>query len=189
MGGERTGKGKLVYLYLACLILLMVAGCAALQGERKAAVHIPEKERQESVKGEAPDGEKEESVEEGRKGEEKRPESRLKTASAHLLRSKRFLSQGEFDLSMKEAKKSLSLAGKSPPGDEALFTMGLLFIHYNNPKKEFRKSKELFERLVKEYPQSPLAEQARTWVDVLQVIEKSKQVDLEIEEIKKEMSR
>ncbi|MFO0752203.1 MAG: hypothetical protein U0411_02620 [Thermodesulfovibrionales bacterium] len=190
MGGERTGGRQLVYLYLACLMLFLAAGCAALQGDKKTEVPLPDKGRQESVKTDVPGEEKEEGAGEGRKEEEKKQqESRLKPASVHLLRSKRFLSQGDLDLSQKEAKKALSLAGKGSPGDEALFTMALLAIHYKNPKKEYAKAKDLFERLAKEYPQSPLAEQAKTWAEVLKVIEGSKQVDLEIEKMKKEMSR
>ncbi|MCC6346583.1 MAG: hypothetical protein IT388_05285 [Nitrospirales bacterium] len=196
MGGERTGERQLVYLYLACLILLLTAGCAVLQGEKRTALHSPEKGRQESARAEVSEEEREareereESTgEEGRKDEEKKQENRLKTVSAHLLRSKRFLAQGELDLSLKEARKALTLAGKGSPGDEALFTMGLLAIHYKNPKKEYGKAKDLFERLAKEYPQSPLAEQAKTWAEVLKVIEGSKQVDIEVEAIKKELSR
>jgi hypothetical protein len=43
--------------------------------------------------------------------------------------------------------------------------------------------------LIEGYPKSPLVQQAKIWVGVLQVIEKSKQVDIEIEEMKKELSK
>jgi hypothetical protein len=43
--------------------------------------------------------------------------------------------------------------------------------------------------LIDRDPQSPLVEQAKIWIGVLNVIEKSKQVDIEIEEMKKELSR
>jgi hypothetical protein len=43
--------------------------------------------------------------------------------------------------------------------------------------------------LIDTFPQSELADQARVWVNVLQTIEKTKQVDIEIEEKKKELTR
>ncbi len=69
--------------------------------------------------------------------------------------------------------------------DEALFDLGLLYVHYANPKKDFQKALGCFTRLVKEYPRSHLVEEARIWASVLESMEKSKRVDIEIEEMKK----
>ncbi len=44
-------------------------------------------------------------------------------------------------------------------------------------------------RVEREFPHSPLIEEARIWVSVLQAFEKAKQVDIEIEEKKKEMGK
>jgi hypothetical protein len=44
-------------------------------------------------------------------------------------------------------------------------------------------------RVDKEFPGSPFVEEAKIWVSVLQVFEKSKQVDLDIEEKKKELGK
>lgn len=71
----------------------------------------------------------------------------------------------------------------------ALYNMGLIYVHYKNPNKKYEKAKAVFERVVKEYQDSPLAEEAKIWAGVLQVIEKFKQVDIDIEEKKKELSR
>jgi len=67
--------------------------------------------------------------------------------------------------------------------------MGLVYLHYRNAQKNYEKARAQFERLLREYPDSSFAEEARIWSGVLQVIEKLKQVDLEIEEKKKELSR
>lgn len=55
---------------------------------------------------------------------------------------------------------------------------------------------ENFRRLIRDHPKSPLAEQAKAWIDVLQenerlnqVIEKSKRVDIEIEEKRREKAK
>ena len=39
-----------------------------------------------------------------------------------------------------ENQKVLSMATYRPPGDEALFNMGLIYAHSGNPKKDFEKS-------------------------------------------------
>ncbi|MBP1700356.1 MAG: hypothetical protein H6Q41_5544, partial [Deltaproteobacteria bacterium] len=70
--------------------------------------------------------------------------------------------------------------------------IGLIYAHSGNPKKDFRKALDSFRKMMTDYPKSPLFEQARIWAGVLQenerlsqVIEKSRQVDMEIEERKR----
>jgi hypothetical protein len=43
-------------------------------------------------------------------------------------------------------------------------------------------------RVIKEFPQSPRAEESTIWIGVLESIEKAKQVDIQIEEKKKELT-
>jgi hypothetical protein len=43
-------------------------------------------------------------------------------------------------------------------------------------------------RVIKEFPQSPRAEESKVWISVLESIEKAKQVDIQIEEKKKEIT-
>jgi tetratricopeptide (TPR) repeat protein len=110
-----------------------------------------------------------------------------------LLRSQRALAQGDFEASLSEMEKALSLSPSSPLEDETLYTLGLMYAHYANPKRDYQRSLEFFRRLLKDHPKSPWAEQAKIWIAVIeeneklnQVIEKSKQVDLEIEQKKRE---
>jgi hypothetical protein len=44
-------------------------------------------------------------------------------------------------------------------------------------------------RVEKDFPRSPLVEEAKIWVSVLHAFEKAKQVDIEIEEKKKELGK
>lgn len=110
---------------------------------------------------------------------------RKRSANDHLIRSQQLLARGDYEKALKENQKVLSLSAKRPPGDVALFNMGLIYAHDGNPKKDYKKSLSFFTKLIKEFPQSPLVEQAKIWVSVLDVIEKSKQVDIEIEKKKK----
>jgi tetratricopeptide (TPR) repeat protein len=117
-----------------------------------------------------------------------------------FLLSQELLAEGNYEGALKENQRILSLSGQNPPGDEALFNVGLIHAHPGNTKKDYGKSLTLFRRLIKEYPQSAWVEQAKIWAGILQdneklsrsneelsqVIEKSKQVDIEIEEKKRE---
>ena len=112
-----------------------------------------------------------------------------RSAPEYLLRSQKLLAKGDYEGALEENQKVLSKYPNKSPGDEALFNMGLIYAHYGNPKKDYQKSILFFNKLIEGYPRSPLVEQAKIWVGVLQVIEKSKQVDIEIEEMKKELSK
>lgn len=115
--------------------------------------------------------------------------TQFELSSEHLLRAKKLLTQGDYEETIKESMKTLSLSGRNSPGDEALFTVGLVYAHYKNPKKNFDEAIVFFERIVREYPQSPLLEQSRIWIGILKLIRQSKEVDIEIEEIKKGLLR
>jgi hypothetical protein len=107
--------------------------------------------------------------------------------SAHLQRVQERIDSGDFDAALQVYQADLARPTRDPERrpDEALFDQGLLYAHYANPKKDFQKALGCFTRLVKEHPRSPLAEEARIWTSVLENMEKSKQVDIKIEEMKK----
>jgi tetratricopeptide (TPR) repeat protein len=113
-------------------------------------------------------------------------------AQEHFLRGQALLSQRNFEGALTEFQKVLSLPPDIPLKDEALLNMGLVYAHFGNPQKDLEKSLEFFKRIIKHYPKSPLVEQARIWVGMLeeneklnQVIRKLKQVDIEIEEMRR----
>ncbi|MEW6570535.1 MAG: tetratricopeptide repeat protein [Nitrospirota bacterium] len=120
------------------------------------------------------------TVEESRAEIEKR-----QTAHGHLSRSQKFLGEGNFERALEESEKALSRAGNSPPGDEALFNMGIVFAH----DKNYEKALNSFKRILKDFPRSSRIGEAKVWVEVLAVIEETKKIDIEIEEKKKELSR
>lgn len=128
----------------------------------------------------------------------------------HLRLGQKLLARGDFEGSLKEHQNALSLSGKSSPGDEALFQIGLIYAHPDNPKKDYEKSLDQFKRLVKDHPGSPRTDEARIWTGILQenqklkqlndrliqtneklndLIQKSKQVDIQIEEKKREKAK
>lgn len=106
-----------------------------------------------------------------------------------ILRSRQMLAQGNYREALKEVQNIMSESSGSPYTDRALFYAGLIYAHYGNPDKDYKRSIAYFEQLVKEHPQSYFLEQARIMIDILNVIEKAKQVDIEIERKRKEMTR
>jgi len=121
----------------------------------------------------------------------------------YFVTAQKLLDQGDYEGALKENQKVLSLYNNVPPGDEALFNAGLVYAHYGYPKRDYQKSLDYFKRLVKVFPQSPFAGQAKLWIGMLQeneklkreieelnkTINKSKQVDIQIDEKKKELSK
>jgi outer membrane protein assembly factor BamD (BamD/ComL family) len=111
-------------------------------------------------------------------------------------RSQRLLAMGDYERCVNENQRVLSLSHTRSLKDQALFNLGLVYAHSGNPKKDFEKSLDFFKRLINDYPKSPLVEQAKIWVSLLQehqelsqVIQKLKQVDIEIEERKREKAK
>ncbi len=205
MGGKRTWKRKLIYLCIASLICFGLWGCAGLIEKRKVEL-IKEEVREEEVGEEV--GKEEIGIDSVQKEEVPQKEVQKKEDSPQppsepLSQAKELLAQRDYGGSLKESQKILSLAGKDSPGDEALFHIGLIYAHPNNPKKDYRKSLRFFKRITRDYPQSPLIEQARIWIGILQeherlnktvekyyqMIEESKRVDIEIEERKREKGK
>jgi len=118
------------------------------------------------------------------------------SAKDDFHRARIFIEQGNFEAALEENQKILSIPGKNASKDRALFHIGMIYAASRNPKRDLGKSLSYFLRLVKEYPQSPFTDEAKTWIDLLQenhklnrMIEKSKEVDIAIEEKKREKGR
>jgi tetratricopeptide (TPR) repeat protein len=107
----------------------------------------------------------------------------------NLLRSKASLEKGDYSQALEENKKILGLPAKTAPKDKALFNIALIYAHHDNPEKDYNKSIKYFKKIINEFPKSPLVYESEVWLRVLNTIEKSKQVDIEIERKKKELSR
>ena len=106
-----------------------------------------------------------------------------------LARNQKLWAQNDFDRAMEENQAVLAKYGHKPPADEALYGLGFIFAQTNNPKKDYNKSILYFRRLVKEFPQSLRVEEARAWVQMLELWERSKQIDLEIENKRKQFRK
>lgn len=118
-----------------------------------------------------------------------RPKSKPEVlqAESYLQRGEQMIEQGKFPEGMRYYERAAALAPCEPPGDRALFDMALVFVHHNNPGRDYNRSLALFQKLIHDFPESSQVPQASVWIDVLQTIEKAKQVDIEIEETQKQL--
>ena len=121
--------------------------------------------------------------------EEKKRELPMEQENVDLQRGQQLLARGDFAGALRANREVLARFPQTPPGDEALFNMGLIHIHYANPKRDIGQAQIFFARLMKEFPESPRAEEARIWVGILETMEKTRQIDIEIEEKKRELRR
>ena len=121
--------------------------------------------------------------------EEKKSELPEEQGSALLRRGQQLLAKGDFAGALRENQEVLARFPQNPPGDAALFNMGLVHVHYANPKKDIVQARIFFARLAKEFPESPHTEEARIWVSILETMAKTRQIDMEIEEKKRELRR
>lgn len=102
----------------------------------------------------------------------------------HLQPVQARIENRDFDGAVREYENMLSRRENSY-ADLALFDLGLLYSHYSNPKKDYEKSLACFNRLITEYPRSMLVEQAKIWANLLEAMEKTKRVDIELDEKRK----
>jgi len=176
MGGKPSRARE--HLYICLAVLIVVGGCGIVKGNREvkttpAPVLMPEPKPIKHPKVVI-----------------EPPEVRLRReANEHLAKARHLLSRGDYDAALRENEEALFVAKDRSPADAAVFYMGLIYAHPGNPKKDNRRAIGFFNRVVKTHPESMWAEQAKIWVAVLDGVEKLKQVDLEIEEKKRDRPR
>jgi tetratricopeptide (TPR) repeat protein len=180
MGGKSSRSRQHVYIRIALLILL-IGGCALSKKKEVSIANAP-----------APEGVAEPPVVPEPPSpitEEPREVLERQEANEYLNAAQSLLARGDFEGSLRESQKVLTLLKDQSPADTAIFHMGLVYVHPKNPKKDNKRAIYFFNRVIKGYPDSAWVEQAKIWVGVLDGVEKLKQVDLEIEERKRDRSR
>lgn len=160
MGRKRSGKGKYFLFCIAGLIFLSLFSC--VPAKEKLIVLEPEKKL--IVQG---------------------PEN----VCSHLDALQPLAGQADVETLLKRKQEMLEDLNKDKSADELLFTLGLLYAHPENPKKNYQKSLAFFKKVIKEYPRSIYAGEARIWAGVLEDIENAAKVDLAIEQKKKELGK
>jgi hypothetical protein len=195
MGRKRAGTRKHFLCAVTVLISFVFISCASMEEKQQEP-----KQMQLNVEPIHPI-----VVQAPPKKEQPRDESK-----EHLIKGQQLLAMGQYDASMKENLKVMSIAPNGPPGDEAAFTIGLIYAYSKYQKKDHGKAVSTLTKIIKDYPQGNWSGHTKILLDIIQeneklkristeatheneklksMIEQSKKVDLEIEEKKKERVR
>lgn len=90
-------------------------------------------------------------------------------AEDRLSDAKKLMNEGDYKEALQESKEVLRVYPHSM-GDRALYIMGLLYVHPENPNRDHGLSLEYFERLIEEFPESHLKSETEIWIAVIQEI-------------------
>ena len=79
------------------------------------------------------------------------------------------------------------------PADRALLGLGRLYVSPNNTHRDYRQAYQHFERLAREYPESPVAGEAGAWRDVLGAVLREREETIrarqETDRLRRELQR
>ena len=78
-------------------------------------------------------------------------------------RAETMMARGDFDNAM-EANAAILKEFPDTLGDQALYNMGLIYFHPENRFADDRKALDAFQRILLEYPKSPLKEETQMWI-------------------------
>jgi hypothetical protein len=81
-------------------------------------------------------------------------------------RANALFTAGNYEAAFKENQRVLAVGTSAP--DIALFNMGLISAHSSNPRKDYPRALSSFKTLANQHPESPLTEQAKIWIQVLE---------------------
>jgi|WetSurSiteA1Bulk_404760.scaffolds.fasta_scaffold93458_2 hypothetical protein len=152
MGRKRTWSGQYIYLCVALVTCIGTAGCTSIRGP------VPEADSGQLR-----------CVEIRRLQIGPSDSSTVRDDPCqHLAQGRKLLSQGDYAAALRENEKALTLSGLMPPGDEALFNMGLIYANPENPGRDYGKSMEYMRRVMREHPRGFWAEQAGIWEATVQ---------------------
>ncbi|MEW6184486.1 MAG: hypothetical protein AB1585_01955 [Thermodesulfobacteriota bacterium] len=94
------------------------------------------------------------------------------TAGNYLLTGRTKFFQGDLEGALREYSMIVAFYPEMIQSQEALFMIGLIHAHSENPRKDFNNSVEFMKKLMRDHPQSLFAQQAKAWVGILQLNEK-----------------
>jgi len=81
-------------------------------------------------------------------------------------RAKTLFTEGNYEAALKENQRVLAEGGGAP--DVALFNIAYICAYSLNPKKDYARALGSFRTVASQYPESPLTEQVKVWIQVLE---------------------
>ncbi|MDR4504378.1 MAG: hypothetical protein MRK01_06230 [Candidatus Scalindua sp.] len=163
MGSKQTWGGKCVFFFLTCLVMLLfwIQGCANFPGKRSYEDSSVDPEI--STNGTHEESINEKSIQETELNNMFPQFARKWQGMQKLAKARVLMLNGYYNSSLKRNKEVLRLFPRTL-GDQALFQMGLNYAYPGNLNRNYKKSKKCFQRVLKEYPESDIRDQAGIWV-------------------------
>ena len=106
-------------------------------------------------------------------------------ARQNLSHAKALLASGNYQDALVESEQVLS-SDPGTTGVEALYLMGIIYAHPQNPNSSLERSLECFQILIRKHPKSDLTREAEAWVSTLRKIKK---MDKDILELKDQIDK
>ncbi len=166
MGRERTPAGKFFYFFCASLIFFLLIG------------FIPSTEEFVSALGQ--------EVSPPKAPPKKKPP---KPTVEDLSHAKALFDLGSYIAALEANERILSRSQKDGIRGQALFNIGLIYAHVENPQRNSEKTLKSFKAVIKEYPRGPLTGEAKVLVGLLQEKEKLTRVIGKLKQENEELSR
>jgi len=107
---------------------------------------------------------------------------RVLEARNYLDNSDKLMIKGDYADALKEAGEALKRCPNSPPGDRALYQMGLIWAHPKNLERDSERSIGCFQMLLTKFPDSGLTGKAGMHIDTIVELNNK---DKEIRDLKK----
>ncbi|MBW2143460.1 MAG: hypothetical protein JRG75_03570 [Deltaproteobacteria bacterium] len=87
-------------------------------------------------------------------------------ARHHIEGARELMSKGDFGAALKDTEEVLRTSPETL-GDEALYLIGIIYAHPQNPSSNWERSLESFQTLIEKYPGSKLVQASEAWSSVL----------------------
>lgn len=102
---------------------------------------------------------------------------------------KKVIKDKNFEEAAENNMQMLARARGKKPADKAMYNLGLIYAHAENPDRDYSKSQAFFHILTEQFPKSEYAEEARIWLGLFETIEEIQQIDIEIEQQKRKLTQ
>ena len=119
--------------------------------------------------------------------------SRRRELREALTQGHQLLARADYEGSLNAFQNVVSIAKDQPPADAAIYYIGVVEAHPQNPRKDRQKALGSFQRVLSQFPESAFAEPAKAWIGVLNEIDATKQeierTKIEFEKSKQEIEK
>ena len=144
MGRKHSRSWQYLHICIIFTISICCCGCARQHVIEKEAAYVPP--QPQSIK-------------------------KCKEDNELLQRSEELFQQGNYRSALAANQNILSSPDDELPKDAALYNIGVIYTHYKNPDRNYKKAIRAFKKLIYKYPASPLIEQTKVWIETLEKIE------------------